>query len=185
MNLDQLHASCSNEMSLDYKIANILEPRFVKYAEVAQAITLGLQARQNVILWGPAGHGKSEMVETILKGLGLWKNRPGTNIPSEDSSVFVQSFGEGMTEDLLWGGIDLRAMEDEKVIRYHPDNSFLNKEIAVFEEMFDAPAICLLPLKHTLTQKVLAKGGSYYEMKTKSIIVCTNNNPEDLEMKTL
>lgn len=182
MTLDQLNEQCKGSGdTLESKVHAILSRRFVRYEKVARVLTLALLSNQNVILWGPAGHGKSEMVEEVLKGLGLWDCDPISGLPTPNSSTFVQSFGEGMTEDQLWGGIDLRAMEEDKVIKYHPENSFLNKEIAVFEEMFDAPAICLLPLKHTLTQKFLAKGGAHYPMKTKSIIVCTNKNPEDLQ----
>lgn len=182
MTLEELNQQCvQSHTNLTDKITEILSRRFVKYEKVAKVLALGLQSKQNVILWGPAGHAKSEMVEDVLQGLGLWETIPGTRLPTPKSNTYVQSFGEGMTEDQLWGGIDLRAMEDDKEIRYHPENSFLNREIAVFEEMFDAPAICLLPLKHTLTQKFLAKGGAYYPMKTKSILVCTNKSPEDLQ----
>ena len=182
MNLDELQQDCLTlNTTLEDKIISILSRRFVKYEKVARVLAIALQSRQNVILWGPAGHGKSEMVEDVLKGLRLWETDIHTGLPLDTSNTFVQSFGEGMNEDQLWGGIDLRAMDDDKEIRYHPENSFLSREIAVFEEMFDAPAICLLPLKHTLTQKVLAKGGNYYAMQTKCIIVCTNKNPEDLQ----
>lgn len=182
MTLDELKKDCgSNGTTIEARLHGILGQRFVKYEQVARAIALGLQSNQNVIFWGPAGHGKSEMVEDALRGLGLWTVDNATGLPAHDTSTFIQSFGEGLTEDQLWGGIDLKAMEDDKVIKYHPEHSFLNKDIAVFEEMFDAPAICLLPLKHTITQKVLAKGGIYYPMRTKSIIVCTNKNPEDLQ----
>lgn len=182
MNLEELAQDCANKgTNLHSRITEILSRRFVRYEKVANVLALGLQSKQNVILWGPAGHAKSEMVEDVLKGLGLWKMDPTSKLPSADTNTYVQSFGEGMTEDQLWGGIDLRAMEEDKEIRYHPENSFLKKEVAVFEEMFDAPAICLLPLKHTLTQKFLAKGGAYYPMNTKCIIVCTNKSPEDLQ----
>jgi len=182
MTIDELKQDCgSRGTTIEERLHNILSRRFVKFEQVARAIALAIQSNQNVIFWGPAGHGKSEMVEEALRGLGLWEVDPDTNLPSANSNTFIQSFGEGLTEDQLWGGIDLRAMEEEKIIKYHPEHSFLAKEVAVFEEMFDAPAICLLPLKHTITQKVLAKGGIYYPMTTKSIIVCTNKNPEDLQ----
>lgn len=161
---------------------NILNSKgFVFVQDVAETVSLGLYSGRNVILWGPAGHGKSEMVEAVLEGLGLLSRDPITKMHKDDNSVFIQSFGEGTNEDALWGGIDIAALDSEKKITYCPENSFLNKEIAVFEELFDAPPMCLLPLKHVLTQGVLAKGSDQFLMKTRCVIACTNKSPEDLK----
>jgi peptidyl-tRNA hydrolase len=63
---------------------------------------------------------------------------------------------------------------------FNVENSFLNYPVAVFEELFDAPAFCLLPLKHTLQAGFLAKNGKSYPMKTEIIIACTNRDPEEI-----
>ena len=150
------------------RIPEILDDRFVKYDDIARAIATALASGKNVLLYGPGGHAKSDMVETVLKGLDLWDN------------AFVESFGEGMTEDTLWGGINLDALNAEQGARieYHPEYSFLNFETAVFEEMLDAPSPVLLGLKDTLTRKELRKGAQRYGMKTKVILACTNHSPD-------
>lgn len=146
-----------------------LEPQFVQYDKVAEAIALGVAGRQNVILWGPAGHGKSEMSEAALKAL----------CASGKEAPYIMSFGEDMDESKLWGGINMGALDKE--IAYHPDRSFLPKRFAIFEEMFDAPAYCLLALKDTLTARCLRKGDQTYAMKTETIVACTNRNPAEIE----
>ena len=70
-----------------------LEKRFVFSEEVAELISAAFYEPCNLLLWGPGGHGKSDMVLAALKALGL-----------KDSEIFIQSFGEGMSEDRLWGG---------------------------------------------------------------------------------
>jgi len=137
---------------------------FIKSSEVANILSLAIASEKNVLLWGPGGYGKSEMVGTFLKGL----------------DVHVQSFGEGMDEATLWGGLDFRALEEEKILRYNPESSFLAHEYALFEEMFDAPGTVLLSLKDTLTSRCLRKGAQMYPMTTKVIIGITNKDPREV-----
>lgn len=153
---------------LNEKILAALSARFIRAEEIARIIALAIQSGKNILLWGPGGHGKSEMVAAALA------------VVAEDTDVFVQSFGEGMDEATLWGGLDFAALESEKVLRYHPENSFLEKPFAVFEEIFDAPAVVLLALKDTLTAKRLRKGSQGYPMKTKVIIGVTNRDPAEI-----
>lgn len=149
------------------RINEILAARFVKYDAVSHALATALASGKNILLHGPGGHAKSEMVETVLRGLDLW------------DATFVESFGEGLTEDTLWGGINLDAMSRPKgaKIEFHPENSFLAAEIALFEEMLDAPSPVLLSLKDTLTRKELRKGNQRFPMRTRIIIACTNHDP--------
>ena len=154
--------------NLYQKIVTALAKTFINIEEVARILALAVESGKNVLLWGPGGHGKSEMVSAALATV------------TSDQNVFVQSFGEGMDEATLWGGLDFKALEAEKVMRYFPENSFLASEFAVFEEMFDAPASVLLALKDTLTSKRLRKGSQSYAMKTKVVIALTNKDPSEI-----
>lgn len=155
-------------MSVYQKLKLRLERDFIKCEEIARILALALESGKNVILWGPGGHGKSEMVQAAL-----------AEVAGEDD-IFVQSFGEGMDEATLWGGLDFKALEAEKVLRYFPENSFLPKPLAVFEEIFDAPASVLLALKDTLTAKKLRKGAQQFGMVTKVIVALTNKAPSEI-----
>jgi energy-coupling factor transporter ATP-binding protein EcfA2 len=150
------------------RILSRLSERFVRSEEIARILALAVESGKNILLWGPGGHGKSEMVTAAL------------SVVTNEDNVFVQSFGEGMDEATLWGGLDFRALEEEKVLRYFPENSFLAKDIAVFEELFDAPATVLLALKDTLTARKLRKGSQSFPMKTKVIVGITNRDPSEI-----
>ncbi len=150
------------------KIKAILSAGFIFCDEVAEILAVALTAKKNIILWGPGGHAKSAMVQAIVNALGL----------ADD--VFFMSFGEGMDEATLWGGLDFGKLDTEKVLEYFPERSFLARQYAVFEELFDAPASVLLSLKDTLTAGCLRKGNQQFAMRTQVIIACTNREPSEL-----
>ncbi|KKS82791.1 MAG: ATPase AAA-5 domain protein [Candidatus Wolfebacteria bacterium GW2011_GWC1_43_10] len=150
------------------RIREILGTSFIYFEEVAEVLAVALTARKNVILWGPGGHAKSAMVTAVIRGLGL------------EAETSVQSCGEGLDEAALWGGLNFRKLEDEKVLEYFPENSFLARRYAVFEELFDAPASVLLALKDTMTSGVLRKGTQQFPMCTQVIIACTNREPAEI-----
>jgi hypothetical protein len=169
--------SLRQQPNLASKINDILKEKFIYTEAIADILAAAIYGNQNVILYGPGGHGKSEMVEEVLEKLGLWSREDQTK-----SETLVQSFGEGLDEAALWGGIDFKKLNSttDPDMVFNVENSFLNYPVAVFEELFDAPAFCLLPLKHTLQAGFLAKNGRSYKMKTELIIACTNRNPDEI-----
>jgi MoxR-like ATPase len=148
------------------RISQALAAKFIFSDELARVLALAIVSKKNVLLWGPGGHGKSEMVMEVLKAI--------------QAEPFVQSFGEGMDEATLWGGLDFQALESEKVLRYYPEESFLASEYVIFEELFDAPPAVLLALKDTLTSRVLRKGAQKFAMRTESVIALTNKDPAEI-----
>lgn len=155
-------------------ISNVLEKKFVKTEKISRILSLAIAGQKFVILYGPGGHGKSQMIETLQENASLF------GYTKED--FFYQFFGEGMDEAKLYGNINFAKMNDSlrPAIEYNPEDSFLNKKIAIFEELFDAPASVLLSLKDTLTAKVLRNGSQYFKMKTEVIICLTNREPEEV-----
>ena len=156
------------ESELYLKIKNHLDTQFIETEKIARILSLALEGQKNCLLWGEAGHGKSEMVAAAMDGLER----------SED--CFIQSFGEGMDEARLFGGLDFGKFKNEDVIEYNVARSFLNRRFAIFEEIFDAPALVLLCLKDTLTARQLRNGAQRYAMKTESIIALTNRSPAEI-----
>lgn len=150
------------------KISTILEASFVFTDEVARVLALAFSAKKNLIIFGPAGHGKSEMIKSVVDGLSL------------QGETFYQFFGEGMDEARLFGGLNFAKLEADKVLEYFPERSFLNSRVAVFEELFDAPASVLLALKDVLTAKELRNGAQRFQMKTEVIICLTNKEPSEV-----
>ncbi len=150
------------------RIRSALASEFIYSDDIARAVALAVESGKNLLLWGPAGHGKSEMITRAL------------SVVAAESEIFVQSFGEGMDEATLWGGLDFAALERDKEMKFFPANSFLAKKFAILEELFDAPASVLLALKDTLTARILRKGNQRYAMTTRSVIALTNKDPSEV-----
>ena len=155
-------------MSYKDLIKGYLADKFIESEDVGNILGLALANNKNCILYGPAGHGKSEMVMEAVRKLDI------------EEDCFVQSFGEGMDETRLFGGLDFGKLEEQKVLEYNANRSFLNYRVAVFEELFDAPPIVLLSLKDTLTARELRNGAQRFKMRTGSIIALTNRSPSEI-----
>ena len=142
---------------------------FVHADDVREAISLALASGKHLILFGPGGHAKSEMIGEVTRALA-------------GATTFVQSFGEGMDEARLYGGLDLPALEagENARIQYRPEHSFLAADVAVFEELFDSPASVLLSLKDTLTSGALRNGAQQFTMQTSCIVSATNRSPAEV-----
>ncbi len=153
------------------QVEGILAQNFIKFEDIARIITRALRTNSNVILWGPPGHGKTEMVRAVLAGLQLM-----------DEAHFLD-MGDGTDEASLWGGLNFKQLAEDKILDYFPEESFLNKPIAVFEELFDAPAHVLCALKNTLSTKHLYKSNRPFAMRTQCIIACTNKDPEEISAR--
>ena len=157
------------------QVQQIVDEKFIYSEEVVDILFAGLENKKNVILWGRGGHGKSEITETVLSELykaGLLTEEP-----------FVQAFGKGLTEEKLFGGMNIKKYRDEGVIEYLPENSFMNFEVVVFEEIFDAPPSVLLSLKDIMTSKKFRQGTEVFDIKTKVIIGLTNKSKKDFSEK--
>ena len=157
------------------EVQEIVEKKFINSDDVVDVLFAGMESNKNVILWGRGGHGKSEMTELILGEMlerGIIDEEP-----------FVQAFGDGLTEEKLFGGMNIRKYKDEGVIEFLPKNSFMNYKYVVFEEIFDAPASVLLSLKDIMTSGKFRQGTEVFNIRTEMIIGLTNRSKRDFAEK--
>ena len=149
-------------------VRDALRKRFVFCDDIAEVLSAAFYEPCNILLWGPGGHGKSDMALAALDALGLKREE-----------IFIQSFGEGMSEDRLWGGPDMASLDT--CLRYDTRRSFLAEQykVVIFEELFDAPAQALLPLKDVLTRRTFMNGPERVDMAARVVIACTNKDPRE------
>ena len=139
--------------------------KFVFMDKTINILNVGLSTNNNVVLYGPGGHGKSEITLDFLKSRGI--------------NPYIITMGTGMTTDRLFGGLDIPTFEKTGKIEYLVDNSFMNHEYVIFEELFDAPDFILEQLKDILSSGTFRNGTQIYDIKTKFIVCCTNRTRDE------
>ena len=138
---------------------------FVFMEKSLNILNVGLSTGKNIVLYGPGGHGKSELTMEFFR--------------SRKIEPYVITMGTGMTTDRLFGGLDIVTFEKTGKIEYLVENSFMNQEYVIFEEMFDAPDFILEQLKDILSSKIFRNGTQVFPIKTKFIVCCTNRTRDE------
>ena len=85
---------------------------FVFMDKSLSILDIGLKTGKNIVLYGPGGHGKSELTMAYLAEKGI--------------DPYVITMGTGMTTDRLFGGLDIPTFEKTGKIEYLVENSFMN-----------------------------------------------------------
>ena len=138
---------------------------FVFMEKAVQILNIGFETEKNIVLYGPGGHGKSELSMAFFDQKGV--------------DPYVITMGTGMTTDRLFGGLDIPTFNQTGKIEYLVENSFMNHEYVIFEEMFDAPDFILEQLKDILSSGVFRNGTQTFPIKTKFIVCCTNRTRDE------
>lgn len=151
------------------QLKQVLGQKFINVDEVAEILEIGFVANKNVFLYGRGGHAKSEIINEFLKHID----------PTGENS-FVQACGEGLSEEKLFGGLNLQKFQKTGEIEYLVENSFMNKKFVVFEELLDSRMNVLLSLKDILTSGIFRQGKQQFKIKTEFVICLTNRTKQEV-----
>lgn len=126
-----------------------------------------------VILFGPAGHGKS-MITTLFTDL-LIKYVP----ECREWTVWMKTITPTTQPQHILGEISIEdLMINNKITVDYEGTSCLAHEIVILEEAFDGPPATLAALKDALTRGSYTYGSKSYPVNTKILIMCTNKSPD-------
>jgi len=160
----------------NYKIkVETVEVRLGRYLHnfnAAKELAWAWNAQENIILFGPGGYGKSDaavLFAQLLKRVGAIQSDP-----------FTMSFGQGMTEEKIFGGIDIKKFQNSGEIEYLLRNSWIMHEFVIWEELWDANPAVLLILKDALQSGYIRMGNQKVKIKTKMIVACTNRSRDEV-----
>ena len=143
---------------------------FVFMEQTNKALGVAMATEQNVVLYGKGGYGKSEYAIEYFRSLGI--------------EPYVITMGTGMTTERLFGGFDIKTFNETGKMEYLVENSFMNNEYVIFEELFDAPDFILEQLKDIISAGVFRNGTQQFQIKTQLIICCTNKTREEFAKNT-
>lgn len=148
-------------------LKNHIAQLFFRMDITVESVYMGLLTGKNVILYGPGGFGKSQIVKAIIDFIEL------------PSSTVVGY--KDMDPEALIGIPDMKKLLDESIYQVAFENSvFRNPGVLILEEFLDAKPSTAAALKDILTEGGLRRGDVFVESYISSVIVCTNKNPRDL-----
>lgn len=143
--------------------------KFYGMNKVVEALYMGTSAGKNIILYGPGGFGKSQVVKEFLSIVGI--NAP-TIVGYEDMEV-----------EALLGVPNIEKLTKHSVYELAFDRSvFRVPGILILEEFLDARPSTAAALKDVLTEGGLRQSGYFTESLISSVIICTNKSPEDMSI---
>ena len=152
-----------NLESLQKEIAK----KFYGVDNVVAILYYAILTNTNVILYGPGGFGKTEIVKEFLKQTKLQNS---TLVGYEDMDV-----------EALLGLPNMTKMLEESVYETSFDRSvFKNPGVLVLEEFLDVNPRTATALKDILTSGGLRQGTTIMESLVSSVIICSNKAPEEL-----
>ena len=140
---------------------------FFEMDSVVEALYVALTSGLNIILYGPGGFGKTQVVKKFLQVSGL------------NSSTIVGY--EDMEVDGLLGVVDIKKLTEEAKYEIKFENSvFANPGILILEEFLDARPSTAAALKDILTEGGYRRGNLFVESLISSVVICTNKSPDDM-----
>lgn len=152
------------------KVQSYIAKDLYNFEETTKCLSWAFNSGENIILYGLPGYGKSVGAELFCNY--LLENNHISEKP------YIMNFSQFSTEELLLGGLDIKKFQEEGTIWYNLLNSFVNYEVFIAEELFDARILTVL--KDILTSKQVRLGNQIFPIKTKMIIACTNKTREEV-----
>jgi len=146
------------------EIRKAVTEKFIFVDPVLHAFEKALDMKQNIILTGPRGHGKSEISKMVLSL--AFKGSP-----------FILPFGQGTRPEQLFGSYDMNEWRDNSKLRYMTEEGFMAATAgAVFEELLDGNAQLLETLKDPIMRRELCNGNLCIKSDCPIVVGCTNYN---------
>jgi MoxR-like ATPase len=143
------------------------EINFVYLEEVEKTLDIALSTKTNIILYGPGGFGKTELVKKYIKKHNLTSN-------------VVVGYKNMMVEALL-GIPDMQKLMNDSEYQIAFDKSvFMGAEVLVLEEFLDVMPETAAALKDIITEGGYRQKGIFIKSDIKMVIMITNKPPTDI-----
>mgnify|MGYP001416489975 CR=1 FL=1 len=145
-----------------YKSLNLFE----REKEFKQFI-YALLTREHLLLNGPAGTGKSLFARNAFA------------LIDGNTSLFSIHMTKFMSEELLFGPIDIKKLREKSVIEYNTKGSALDATFLYLDEFFDASDPLLRSLLEVLNEREWRRGQQYKKCPLHTAIVTSNYKREN------
>ncbi|NPA25720.1 MAG: AAA domain-containing protein [Deltaproteobacteria bacterium] len=160
-------------------IAGVLNNSFVAREEVVEMLLIGAIAQEHLLLAGPPGTGKSELVKQFAQ--------LSTAVEPEDGTTpYFEYLLTRFTEpNELFGPVDIRTFQEGGGYRRLIKGLLPTAELAFLDEIFKANSAILNALLTILNERLFYNGGRPESIPLLFLVGATNEVPEDPELAAL
>jgi MoxR-like ATPase len=145
-----------------YKKVNVIDRK-----EEVYQILLALLTKEHVLINGKAGTGKSFLANNIFSMF--------------DGSRFSIHMTAFMSEEIIYGPLNIKKFREESVIEYKTDLGAIKRDFLFLDEFFDASDPLLRTLLGLLNERIWQRGDQT-EKSPLHTAICTSNYKRENEV---
>lgn len=157
---------------------------FVGKDEIIDLLALCLVAREPLLLVGPPGTAKSDVVVAFCQGLGLrtFDNRDGN---SGERDYFEYLLTQYTEPNEIFGPVDIKALQERGDFRRKSEGMIQNVYIAFLDEVFKANSEILNALLTIMNERRYYEAGRYTRIRLITLFGATNRVPASSDLDAL
>ena len=161
-------------------VASLLQSTFVAKDEIIEMLIIGAIAQEHVLLAGPPGTGKSEIVKRFAHLCTPRKYEDELTIPYFE--YLLTRFTE---PNELFGPVDIKTFQAGGGYQRIIKGLLPTTEIAFLDEIFKANSAILNALLTILNERVFYNGGRPENIPLLFLVGATNEVPDDPDLAAL
>ncbi|MBT5874249.1 MAG: AAA domain-containing protein [Candidatus Latescibacteria bacterium] len=156
---------------------------FVGKDEVIDLLIVCLVAREPMLLVGPPGTAKSDIIVALCQGLGLRSQADAGDTASRD--YFEYLLTQYTEPNEIFGPVDIKALQDEGNFRRKGHGMLQDVFIAFLDEVFKANSAILNALLTIMNERRYYESGRYMPIKLITLFGATNRIPASSDLDAL
>lgn len=173
LNILQEKAKTGRKKILDYICR--LSSEFVDRRELLQLMAISLSSMEPMLLLGPPGTAKSDIIIKFCKGIGLLSN--------EYFEYMITAFTE--PSEIL-GPINIKKMRDKGIYERILDGKIAEAKVVFLDEIFNGNSAILNTLLTIINERKIYQAGKAIDLShLAGFFAATNHIPERRELDAL
>ena len=145
--------------------------KFQNRAQEIEQIKAALLLNEHMLLTGKPGTGKSQLARTLFHHI--------TTAEGGRAKVFEIQFSKFMSEDYVFGPINIKKMREEGIIEHVTDGSIVDADFAFIDEVFDGSDVLVRSLLEILNERTFTRGKQQVKCNLHTAIMTTNWNRDE------
>lgn len=158
---------------------------FVGKDEIVDLMILCLVAREPLLLVGPPGTAKSDLVVGLCQGLGLRSFESATEQSEPTRDYFEYLLTQYTEPNELFGPVDLKALQEQGDYRRRGTGMLQDVYLAFLDEVFKANSAILNALLTIMNERRYYEAGRYTSIKLMTLFGATNRVPMSSDLDAL